>query len=820
MITFGSIIKKVIIFSVLMLSLAEVSAEPKNHTEMVVRVALPMQSGFAERDIEGNYSGYTYDYLMKISQFTNWQYEFVEIDGNVLEQKEKIREMLENREIDLVGPVEKVYGFSDFADYTAYQYGTVYNTLSVSTENKTISEQDYRTMKNLKIAVMSGDSDRIMELEEFCSSNNITYELVEIKSDEEMRRVLDDGRADAVLGISTQKIENTRTIAKFSSKPFYFAAAKGNFIILNGLNMAFNKIDQTDPYFIAKINKKYFTDVIPSLLLTEAEREYIENNPVLKVLAADGIAPIQYFDKEGKLHGVSKGVMEEIASMTGFEIEYVGMESISRIFKEKDADIVLGVPLNYNRDEFPRMTLSTPYFDTGIVMFIRSSLYPSSLENKKYAAIVGYELPEDVNRENAIFFNSREAAMDAVEFGIADYGYGNVYSVSFYTIKNEYKNIVAVPKIQETLEYCMGFLSNDKLLESIINKSIISIDDKKMQNIILEATSQASRKLTVPLVLEAYGEEVTVFLSLVFILIAAGIVYIVHTNKKLKMQNMLYTLLADISNEYIFEYNVRDDVLKLSEEFAQLLGTGRMLRGYKNHLKELIVSQGREFSEPGSLVDNVDQIYEINIPLADGSEGCFKVTSTRLSGSGQKVEYIIGKLTDISEENARKRELIRKAERDGLTDLYNVATSKEEIAQLMKNRKEGTMDAFIILDVDYFKEVNDNYGHYAGDKVLQSLAEILRMTFRSTDVAGRLGGDEFCVYMKDVPSERFVRSKCKKLNDMVVNQSEGINVSLSIGVVIVDKDMDYEEMYRKADDALYHAKRNGRNQFAVYTDNE
>ena len=124
--------------------------------------------------------------------------------------------------------------------------------------------------------------------------------------------------------------------------------------------------------------------------------------------------------------------------------------------------------------------------------------------------------------------------MDAVESGKADYGYGNAYSVAFYTLQNGYRNIITVPGKIETRAYCIAFRSNDEMLLSIINKAISSIDESHMHTLILNEATRIERKITVPMIMDAYGKQI---LGAAFIIIAVlliSIVRVVRAKKKLK----------------------------------------------------------------------------------------------------------------------------------------------------------------------------------------------------------------------------------------------------------------------------------------------
>lgn len=158
--------------------------------------------------------------------------------------------------------------------------------------------------------------------------------------------------------------------------------------------------------------------------------------------------------------------------------------------------------------------------------------------------------------------------------------------------------------------------------------------------------------------------------------------------------------------------------------------------------------------------------------------------------------------------------LRRQAEHDELTGLIN-RTAFKAILKALKESNESV--AFIMLDVDKFKEINDEYGHTVGDKVLKTVAQILESSFRSTDYAARLGGDEFAVVLSKCDdnlqkTKRVISAKMetlfKKLEEKCQNDIP--RTTLSCGIAISKSGWN-ESLIEKADAALYEIKRAGRN---------
>ena len=127
--------------------------------------------------------------------------------------------------------------------------------------------------------------------------------------------------------------------------------------------------------------------------------------------------------------------------------------------------------------------------------------------------------------------------------------------------------------------------------------------------------------------------------------------------------------------------------------------------------------------------------------------------------------------------------------------------------------------ALILIDVDNFKTVNDNYGHAVGDRVLKRVADILRSSFRSVDILCRIGGDEFAVVMTRVNSSmrQLVLNKITQANELLQNPKDDLPpVSLSVGVAFSDRENPQGDIFRDADTALYRVKRRGRKGCEIY----
>ncbi len=204
--------------------------------------------------------------------------------------------------------------------------------------------------------------------------------------------------------------------------------------------------------------------------------------------------------------------------------------------------------------------------------------------------------------------------------------------------------------------------------------------------------------------------------------------------------------------------------------------------------------------------------------MRNGQKIHLNLQLTTMEGQNGEVRKCIGVLEDDAEE----QQLREKATRDPLTGLYNRSSAIEEIEKCLafSELSKGVTHAYMILDVDNFKTLNDTLGHQMGDKALQDVADILRHHFREYDILCRLGGDEFLVFVKNIPEkaiDRNVSSLLKKMELTYEGEGLSVKITVSAGIALVsDLSMSSEEMYRRADMALYQVKKETKNSFHIY----
>ncbi|MEG2120112.1 MAG: GGDEF domain-containing protein, partial [Pseudoflavonifractor sp.] len=275
--------------------------------------------------------------------------------------------------------------------------------------------------------------------------------------------------------------------------------------------------------------------------------------------------------------------------------------------------------------------------------------------------------------------------------------------------------------------------------------------------------------------------------------------------------NKRYQLLSELSGEFLFEYDFEYDRLTMSERTVRAFGGEPV----QNHLYRRLVSAKNEYSEwmlplLELLKKERSAVVERQVLLPDGRTTWLRITVVTVKDAAGHLNSAVGKITDIQAEKEEMDELSMKAQTDGLTGLYNAVTAREMIERALG--KGGTM---LMMDVDQFKSINDRFGHYTGDQILQNVAALLRKVFRDEDIIGRLGGDEFIVFLRGVSQKTVVEERCRKLREelSLCSAAWTVQVTISIGAAVADSGSDYAMLYRRADDALYNVKAVGRNGF-------
>lgn len=300
--------------------------------------------------------------------------------------------------------------------------------------------------------------------------------------------------------------------------------------------------------------------------------------------------------------------------------------------------------------------------------------------------------------------------------------------------------------------------------------------------------------------------------------------------EELALQAERMNILSESVKEHIADYNSRTDVLSLVlnksayqkgeivvHDFMENRDFASVSEEDREKLIDVLATARRS-----SLSDSVE--FRCNA-FGEGEDyHWYKMMLTSVRGADGYVSRVIGRIKNIDEDKKKELELQIKADKDALTGLYNKGASTTLITEAIKKcEQEEQKAALIMLDLDHFKSVNDTFGHAVGDMVIADAGKILNDTFKGRDIVGRMGGDEFMVFMADIRGKEDAINICMRLNKSLTRKlkdaSGSVTVTASIGISMCEgSGNDFEKLYKEADKALYTTKENGRNGLTLFQD--
>lgn len=289
-----------------------------------------------------------------------------------------------------------------------------------------------------------------------------------------------------------------------------------------------------------------------------------------------------------------------------------------------------------------------------------------------------------------------------------------------------------------------------------------------------------------------------------------------------------YRIITDLTCDMVYEWNTKTDIIHFSPVFEQFFG----FQPSENTLMSSLANKDFVFEEDKVIIYNMmkDVISgksnietEFRLKAIDGHYIWCRNRATVIFDDAHNPLSAVGILTNIDDYKKTINDLLIRAERDSLTGLLNRKTAQYRIEQsLLANReKVGHFSAFILLDIDNFKKTNDLMGHGIGDSVLVNVAKSISEITRATDVVSRFGGDEFVVFLTNLPSAEIAKDIAKKIIKTIKVECDLKNyefpVTVSLGISISPQDgIIFCELYRRADGAMYKAKKLGGDCFVTY----
>lgn len=466
----------------------------------ILRVGDIGYEGFIDKQADGSYEGYGVSYLNRIARYTGWKYEYV--SGTW----EEILDMLERGEIDLICTAQKTPERMERFDFSDVSIGSEKTVLYTSAENEDVFYQDYGQMNGKTVAMLEG-SFQNEEFQSYAEKHQIQYTAKMYQTDQEVVDAVLNGEADmCVLGSLSLHAE-LKILDSFSPQPFYIMTTKGNERILTQLNSALEYITSSYPYFQTQLYQEYYAgkELGNGPLFTREESTYIAKSKTLVAICPEDLYPLSYQDNQtGEAKGILVDLTRKIGEISGLKIDFMPLplgEAVEENLEETGADFVIGALACRELQESEEYQMSDILFSNDSFLITDTDERVSGDEDftialmpicKRYPSLLSKEL----KTEQLLYLDSVKECLDAVKNGEADATLQNVYVASYYMQMPFYKqlSLSSLYSVKENSCLVMSAAA-DRRMVSVINKSIGSLNDEKVNEVVsLYALGQPYRR--------------------------------------------------------------------------------------------------------------------------------------------------------------------------------------------------------------------------------------------------------------------------------------------------------------------------------------
>lgn len=516
-----------------------VSANEKNNN--VVRVGFPIQDGMSYIDENGNYTGYLVDYLNQMNLFTNWEIEYVQVEGDLNTQLETLMYMLTNGEIDILGTMNKNDDLEEIFLYPTYSYGTAHTVLSVNESNYKWFGEDFDNWNGISIGTCPEYKQKIKDFSYYAKINNFTYNLVEYSNYYDMVDAVKKGEVDAILQTDISQEYELRTIGKFSPSPYYFAVNKEKPYIVQQLNSAMSSLLEFGPNLDTELYKRYFEKEY-TFIPTQEQIENIKSLGTLKILIINGGAPFQYVNSDGDVCGLAVENIENFAELTGMDYEYIVVESYEEgieLIKEGAVNLVACISTDLTASSMINVRLSNPFYDSfSITAYNNLSRYSHNNDKLSYRQNTELQLKKILENKNYAV---------RVEY----------YSLQYYLRKKEIYNNISIDYTNNAkdVSYSIGITnSTPDWFINVVNQYINSMNYQKQKALFYKYMTEPI-DYTIGELLYTYCWPITWF-TLILIL-EVFIIILRHKNKEVSKRAIQLERYDAMTGAYNHEYFIK-----------------------------------------------------------------------------------------------------------------------------------------------------------------------------------------------------------------------------------------------------------------------
>ncbi len=431
-------------------------------------------------------TGYGYEYLQMISNYTGWEYEYVY--GSWSEMYDKLLK----GELDLMIDVAYTKEREQWMLYPDYIMGTEPYYICVPPGNTVLSGYDLSTFDNIGIGV-NANSIQKGYLEDWVSANELQVNIVPYASDSSQREVyFQTGIIDAAVEMGRNIDHSLVPILSLPSSDYYLVVSKERPELLQELNEALKSLEDTMPNLINALRQKHFPNVVVNVRLTEAEKEYLSNHEEIRIGYLKEYLPYSSLEEAtGKPIGTVVDIfeiMQEELDFQGTEIRYLPYDTYDDLiaaFWEKEIDVLSTVYTNLWLAERGGFLETNSYASVPMKLIYSGTYEPENIKKiaaTKTDAISAYFTASNYREAERMVYPSVEACIEAVYSGEAEAAVANDFDAQYYLKnKSKYRSLsyIDLPE-QATLSF--GIAKEDIGLLSLLNRGISVIPESAVSS--------------------------------------------------------------------------------------------------------------------------------------------------------------------------------------------------------------------------------------------------------------------------------------------------------------------------------------------------
>ena len=580
------------------------------------------------------------------------------------------------------------------------------------------------------------------------------------------------------------------------------------------------------------------------LALTYDERQWLKNNPFVTFTGDPNWLPYEAFDSNGQYIGIVSEHIKLISDITGITFKMSPSETWTESTEKAKSGMVDILSETDDSDLKSHLIFTRSYLSNPIVIVMHNQEnYVENIEmieDRKIALIKDYGYASKIRRR---YDNIKFIAVDDIQHGLISVSTGKAdallctLALCSYTIAElGLNNVRIVGKTEFDTKLALGVQKHLPELVAILNKAISRITPGQQQ-VILDAWIKQKFAAKTDYTLVYQVMVVSIILLAIFAfwnrrlsheigLRIATEEELTSAQEVLRISHQRLSLHREQNPLAVIEWNTNFEFIYWNKAAERIFGF-RKQEVLGRHVTEIILPESARKE-----VDNVwrkllekkggERSTNENI-TKDGRTILCEWYNTPLVDQSGKVIGVTSLVDDVTERKLSEEMIWKQANFDALSGLPNRNMFHDRLTQeVSKSGRANLPLALILIDLDEFKEVNDTLGHDVGDVLLQEAGDRIRSCVRESDTVARLGGDEFTVILSELHEKNKVDQIAQKIIGKLSEEfhigDEVIHVSGSIGITLYPYDAtDIDTLIKNADQAMYAAKKKGRNSYSYFT---